>query len=218
MTGFRVNTGGGHAHDWSHDMYEPAAHDELTGIVNYLDQQLTAIRAAAVGLTDDQLRSRPCRSALSIGGLIKHTTYGMRGATERLTQTDVHPREIDEAAFAAYQSSFALADEESALAAVAAFDAARSAYLAAIAGTDPSSPTVEPPAPWFGIHDARPAMARYYLVHQIEEMARHAGHADIIREQIDGVSIATIVLSEAGAPANAFFQRYVPGPGTIGAT
>ena len=83
-------------------------------------------------------------------------------------------------------------------------------------GTRSDGPTVEPPAPWFGIYDARPANARYYLVHQVEEMARHAGHADIIREQIDGVSIPRIVLSEAGMPANDFFQPYVPAPGTIG--
>jgi hypothetical protein len=53
-------------------------------------------------------------------------------------------------------------------------------------------------------------------VHQIEEMARHAGHADIIREQVDGVSVPQIVISQAGAPANDFFQPYVPAPGTIG--
>jgi hypothetical protein len=47
-------------------------------------------------------------------------------------------------------------------------------------------------------------------------MARHAGHADIIREQIDGVAIPRIVLSAAGAPANDFFQPYVPAAGTIG--
>jgi hypothetical protein len=29
---------------------------------------------------------------------------------------------------------------------------------------------------------------RWVLVHMIEETARHAGHADIIREQIDGVA------------------------------
>ena len=66
-------------------MYEPARDDEITGLVRYLGQQLEAIRAAAIGLTDEQVRERPCRSALSIGGLIKHATYGMRGATARLT-------------------------------------------------------------------------------------------------------------------------------------
>jgi hypothetical protein len=197
-------------------MYEPATNDEITGLVNYLDEQLTAIRAAAIGLTEEQVRMQPCRSTLSVGGLIKHATYVMTGATERLTGQRHGPAVYDEGAYAAYESSFGLGDGEDAPGALAAFDAARVAYLAAVAAVDPEGPTVEPPAPWFGIFDGRPANARYYLVHQIEEMARHAGHADIIREQVDGVSIPQIVLSQAGAPANDFFQPYVPAPGTIG--
>ena len=197
-------------------MYEPAANDEISGLVNYLDEQLTAIRAAAIGLTEEQVRMQPCRSTLSVGGLIKHATYVMTGATERLTGQSDGPAVYDEGALATYESSFVLGADETATGALAAFDAARVAYLAALAAVDPDSPTVEPPAPWFGIFDARPANARYYVVHQVEEMARHAGHADIIREQVDGVSIPQIVLSEAGAPANDFFQPYAPAPGTIG--
>jgi hypothetical protein len=196
-------------------MYEPASNDEITGLVNYLGQQLTAIRAAAVGLTEEQARMRPCRSALSIGGLLKHATYGMRGATARLTGAGART-EIDEAAFAAYLGSFALGDDETAAGALEEFDRACTEYLAAVAATDPDSPTVEPPSPWHGIHDARPANARYYLVHQIEEMARHAGHADILREQIDGMAVPAIVLSEEGASGNDYFQPYVPPAGTLG--
>jgi hypothetical protein len=198
-------------------MYTPASDDEITGLVRYLEQQLEALRASVIGLTEEQARMRPCRSALSIGGLLKHVTHGMRGATERLTGGATRPDEIDEAAYTAYMGSFALTEDETAAGVLAEFDAARTEYLAAVAATDPSSASVEPPAPWFGIFDARPSNARYYLVHQIEETARHAGHADIIREQIDGVSVPTIVLSEAGAPANDFFQPYAPSPGTIGA-
>lgn len=197
-------------------MYEPACDDEITGLVSDLDQQLAAIRAAAIGLTDQQARARPCRSALSIGGLIKHVAYGMRGATERLTGTAALA-EIDEGAFAVYQSSFAVTDDETAAGVIAEFDTARVGYLDAVAATNPAEPTVGSPAPWHGIFDARPANARYYLVHQIEEMSRHAGHADIIREQIDGVSVPAIVLSETGAPANDFFQPYIPRQGTLGA-
>lgn len=198
-------------------MYEPACDDEITGLAKYLDQQLTAIRAAAIGLTDEQARSRPCRSQLSIGGLIKHVTYGMRGAVARLIGTADAAPVFDEAAVTAFQSQFALTDDETASEVIAEFDAARVAYSAAVAATNPAGPSIEPPAPWYGIFDARPANARYYLVHQIEEMARHAGHADILREQIDGMSVPAIVLSEAGAPANDFFQPYVPEPGTLGA-
>jgi hypothetical protein len=197
-------------------MYEPAANDEISGLVNYLDEQLTAIRAAAIGLTEAEVRMQPCRSTLSVGGLIKHATHVMRGATERLTGQSAGPAVYDEAALEVYVSSFRLGEDETALGTLAAFDAARVAYLAAVASADPDGPTLEPPAPWFGIFDARAANGRYYLVHQIEEMARHAGHADIIREQVDGVSIPQIVLSQAGAPANDFFQPYVPAPGTIG--
>jgi len=196
-------------------MYEPACDDEITGLVSYIDQQLTAIRAAAIGLTDEQARLQPCRSALSIGGLLKHSTYCMRGAIGRLTDNGT-PVVIDQASFAIYQGSFALDADETAAGALAEFDEVRSKYIAAVASKDPAAPTTEPPAPWSGIYDARPALARYYLVHQVEEFARHAGHADIIREQIDGVSIPRIVLSEEGAPANDFFQPYHPAPDTLG--
>jgi hypothetical protein len=142
----------------------------------------------------------------------------MRNATARLTGAAAAPAAIDAAAFAAYESSFALSDEERAADALAAFDESRVAYLDALAASDPAAPSAEPPAPWFGIFDARPSNTRYFLVHQVEELARHAGHADIIREQIDGVAVPAIVLSQAGAPANDYFQPYVPEPGTIGAS
>ena len=80
-------------------MYAPAQHDEVTGLVNYIDQQLTAIRAAAFGLTEEQARETPCRSALSVGGIIKHAVYIMRGALERL-RTDVTEQPVDAAAYA----------------------------------------------------------------------------------------------------------------------
>jgi Protein of unknown function (DUF664) len=198
-------------------MYEPTANDELTGIASYLDQQLGALRAAAIGLTDEQIRLRPCRSALSIGGLLKHATQGMTGATQRFASPSAEPGGFDEAVYTAYMAAFSVDDDESAQDVIAAFDAARVGYLAAVRGADPSAASVEPPAPWFGIYDARPANVRYYLVHQIEEMARHAGHADIIREEIDGTSVPAIQMSQEGMAANDFFQPYVPGPGTVGA-
>jgi hypothetical protein len=196
-------------------MYTPAPDDEITGLVRYLEQQLDAMRAAAVGLTEEQIRMRPCRSALSIGGLLKHVTYGMHGALQRFA--DGSTAAVDEAGYAAYMASFALADDETGAGALAEFDDVRDRYLAAIESVDPSAPTIEPPSPWYGIFDERPANARYYLVHQIEEMARHAGHADIIREELDGMAVPAIMLSESGAPANDFFQPYLPAAGTIGA-
>jgi hypothetical protein len=195
-------------------MYAPARHDEITGLVNYIDEQLAAIRAAAFGLTEQQARETPCRSALSVGGIIKHAAYVMRGALERLT-AGVTAQPLDAAAYAEFTDSFAVRGDETVAATVEDFDRVRTELLAAVAATDPASDTTAPPAPWHGIFDARPIHARHYLVHQVEELARHAGHADIIREQIDGVAVPTLVLTLAGASANDFFQPYQPAAGTL---
>lgn len=196
-------------------MYAPSTHTEIEGIVHYVEQQLDALRASIVGLTEEQARSRPCRSALSIGGLLKHATYCMQGALDRLVGDK--ERVMDEATYAAYMGSFALADDETGAQALEDFDKVRVEYVAALAAVDPDAPTTEDPMPWFGIFDRRPANGRYLLVHHIEELARHAGHADIIREEIDRVSVAAIALAAEGMVASEFFEPYVPAAGTIGA-
>lgn len=195
-------------------MYAPAQHDEVTGLVHYLDEQLTAIRSAAFGLTEQQARATPCRSALSVGGIIKHAAYVMRGALTRLT-TEVTEQPVDAAAHAAFTDSFTVRDDETVAGTIEEFDRVRARLLATVAATDPAGDGVAPPAPWHGIVDARPIHARYYLVHLVEECARHAGHADIVREQIDGAAVPALVLTLAGAGANDFFQPYRPAPGTL---
>lgn len=195
-------------------MYRPDRHDEATSLVRYVDQQLAAIRAAVHGLTEDQASARPCRSALSVIGIIKHTADGMRGATRNLRE-GMRTGPLTESDFSRYLSSFALVDGETARDVLQEFDAARAEYLAAIGDADPDSETVAAPAPWEGINEPTPILLRYYLMHQVEEMARHAGHADIIREQLDGVSVPTLVMTLEGVPANPFFQPYEAAPGTL---
>lgn len=56
-----------------------------------------------------------------------------------------------------------------------------------------------PEAPWFP-KDERCSM-RWLLVHLVEETARHAGHADIIRESLDGRTAFELVAEEAGYPS-----------------
>jgi len=197
-------------------MYLATNDDEITGLANYIDQQLGAIRAAVVGLTEDQARSCPCASALSVGGIVKHVTNGMSGAVDRLADPLGVPV-LDEAAFARYQGSFVVGADETVAELLAEFDRVRPEYIAAIGAADPDAEWTEPPAPWNGVFEPRPARLRYYLVHQVEEMARHAGHADIIREQIDGIAVPAIVLSQEGMAESSFFAPYVPAPGTVGA-
>jgi hypothetical protein len=196
-------------------MYRPSRDDETTSLLRYVEQQLDAIRAATLGLSEEQLRATPCTSTLSIGGLVKHVTYGMRGAADRLRQGTVPT--LDAQAFARYQGSFTPTGDDTGAALLADFDAARSDYVAELAAADPDADAVEPPAPWFGSFEPQPIRLRYYLLHQVEEMARHAGHADIIREQLDGMAVPALVMTLEGVPANDFFQPYVAAPGTIGA-
>ena len=194
-------------------MYAPAPDDEATTAARYVDQQLGAIRASLLGLTEEQARATPCRSALSLGGIVKHVAYGMHGWVTTLTSDPTSPRPLDPAAFAAHAASFALTEDETAAGVLADFDAVRRELLEALAATDPEQETVEPPAPWSGVHEQRPARRRYLLV---QELARHAGHADILREQLDGELVPALVMTEEGAPTNDFFAPYVPAPGTLG--
>ena len=52
------------------------------------------------------------------------------------------------------------------------------------------------------------AALRYTHVHLVEEIARHAGHADIIREQIDGATSLELVLADTGREATPFAQPW----------
>jgi hypothetical protein len=195
-------------------MYAPALHDEVDGLIGYYAQQLDAIRASTLGLTESLARARPCRSGLSIGGIVKHTAYGMRGAATTIRNGG--RGQITADAYAAHAASFELTDDETMTGTLAEFDAARDDCLAAFAAADPGADFLAPPAPWHGVHEARPARLRYFLVHQIEETARHAGHADIIREQLDGQPVPALQLTLEGMAASSFFEPYVPATGTIG--
>ena len=188
-------------------MFGPAKLSESQVLVGYLEQQLAALRAAAYGLTEQQARATPCRSALSIGGLIKHATYVLGGRErDRATSGAV----LDRAAFALYLGSFALGDGETLDGALDDFDRAREVYIADVRSTDPAADMTAPPAPWDGIDTPTDSVQRFALVHHIEEFARHAGHADIIREQIDGANANSLLMAVEGRPGNAFVQPWQP--------
>lgn len=188
-------------------MFGPADYTESDALVGYLDAQLASLRAAAYGLTDEQARATPCRSALSVGGLIKHATYVLGNRERHREDPEAMP---DEAGFAVFMGSFALADDETLDGALEAFDAARATYLADVAAADPGGVWSVPPAPWDGLFTSTPANERYVLLHHIEELARHAGHADIIREQLDGADAAALLMAMEGRAGNDFVQPWAP--------
>lgn len=189
-------------------MFGPGRHTEGEVLVGYLEQQLAALRAAAYGLTEQQARATPCRSALSVGGLLKHATYVLQ---RRAEQDAGSPP--DATAVALFMGSFALGDGETLAGVLAAYDAACTTYLDDVRRTDPAAAMTAPPAPWDGLYAPTESVQRYRLVHHVEELARHAGHADIIREQVDGADAASLLMAVEGRPGNDFVQPWAPAGG-----
>ena len=187
-------------------MFGPGRYTENETFAGYLEQQLVAIRAAAYGLTEAEARTTPCRSRLSIGGIVKHATYVMR---QRLDRAHRDPEALpDEAGVRTFFSSFALGDDETLAGTLADFDAAVDAYLADVRAVDPAAALISPPAPWDGVFEPTESVERFALMHHVEEFARHAGHADIVREQIDGADAASLLLAVEGREGNDFVQPW----------
>ncbi|WP_289231864.1 DUF664 domain-containing protein [Barrientosiimonas endolithica] len=179
---------------------DPQIRTERDELLAFVAEQIQALRNAASGLSESQARETPTRSALSIGGLLKHAVYVFDSAQHRLDHPDgrLSPEDY-ERLLPAFEASFALTEDESLDGMLAEFDRKATGYLATLAGLDPDAEINEPAAPWFGRPDPTPVRTRFYLLHQIEELARHAGHADIVREQLDGATSYELVPDAAQA-------------------
>lgn len=181
-------------------MYLPARDDETQTYRGYVAQLLESMRASAHGLSDDQARLSPLRSALSVGGLLKHVTF-VFGKDLPAAQDPGAPDDWAEA----FYGSFVMRPEETLPEVIGRFDAMAASLDATLAGdVDPDEEVEQPPAPWYGITEPSTVRRRYQLVHIVEELARHAGHADVIREEIDGASAPALVFAVTGRPANPF--------------
>lgn len=71
----------------------------------------------------------------------------------------------------------------------------RTAYLAGVLATDPGADMTAPPGSWDGTYGPVDPVQRFGLAHHVEEFARHAGHADTIRAQIDGATAASLLMA-----------------------
>src|ERR1700756_2532419 len=96
-------------------MPPPAAGERQT-VLEFLRFNQNAFFAVAYGLTDEQARSKPSVSALSIGGLVKHATGVQRGWMERgKAAPDFPPRDerpFEEVA-ASYGDDHVMGEDES---------------------------------------------------------------------------------------------------------
>jgi hypothetical protein len=137
------------------------------------------------GLSEEQIRLHPTISTLSIGGLMKHVTLVEQNWTDFITRGTSAIGGGDAASFAQHATTFDLTDDETAAALLERYKetaTATEALITTLPSLDVSHPL--PEAPWF--EEGASWSARRVLVHIVAETAQHAGHADIIRETIDG--------------------------------
>jgi Protein of unknown function (DUF664) len=163
----------------------PAQAGEQEMLVAFLDYYRATLLLKAEGLTDEQARTAAVPpSDLNILGLVRHLTEVERNWFQRWfikadapsiyfsdddpdEDRDMHPGPDD-----------TLAD------AVAVFqrEVEISRQIAAGATPDTAAAHVGESVHWAGFN---PSM-RWILIHMIDEYARHCGHADLLRECIDG--------------------------------
>jgi uncharacterized damage-inducible protein DinB len=182
----------------------PPVADEREGLLAFLAQQRYVVRVAAHGLTEEQARATPSASALSVGGLVKHLAEVERGWMDTVLQRSRGSED-------AYGDSFRLGPEETLAEVLADYERAGQETEEIIAGiADLGQAVPVPPAPWFPA-DVKEWSVRWVLLHLIEETARHAGHADIVREHVDGATAYTLMAAAEGWPATEWVKPWEPG-------
>ncbi|MGH9067122.1 MAG: DinB family protein [Acidimicrobiales bacterium] len=159
----------------------PYQADERAMLVAWLDWHRATLARKCEGLSGDQLRSRAVPpSALSLLGLVRHMAEVERAWFRRgVEQEDIGYRWIrgdDE------DADFNVGDQSSVEEGFAAWTEEIARARAVVA----AAPSLE--ATFERHRDRDEISLRWVLVHMVEEYARHNGHADLLRERIDGAT------------------------------
>jgi len=161
---------------------------ERGDLLAMLAQHRQFLRYTTRDLTDKQARARTTVSELTLGGLIKHVTDVERGWARFIVEGPSvlgDASAMTEADWAKRADGFRLLDGETLAGMLDAYEATAAAtteLVAALPDLDATQPL--PIAPWFPPSERW--SARRALLHIIAETAQHSGHADIIRESLDG--------------------------------
>ena len=170
---------------------QPQPSQERVDLLEALRVHRWFLRSAVEGMDEEQVRTRSTVSELTLGGLIKHVAEIEKGwvdfildGPEAMGGGDVDWSEPTPEQIEQFRAGFQLLPDETLEGVLARYDevARRTDELVATVDLDRSHPL--PAAPWFP-KDARRSARRAFL-HIVAETAQHAGHADIIRESLDG--------------------------------
>lgn len=166
---------------------------ERDDLLDLLHHHRDLFRVTVRDLSDDDARSRPTVSELSLGGLVKHVTGVERQWADFImhgpaSQPDFDWANVDwsnpPAAVLEYQNGFRMTEDETLDGLLAAYDEVAAATDELVRTVDLDARQLLPKAPW---HEPGSSWsARRVFAHIVAETAQHAGHADILRETIDG--------------------------------
>jgi len=154
---------------------------EREALCGFLDRQRAALLRKIEDLTDEDARRVPTASSMSLLGLLKHSAFWERRWFQIIMAGRRFPGEWPEDGLSEEEmdaEDFRV-DERDTVARWVAF------YNEQVAISRQITADLD-----LETHCEFPEVAdrnlRYVLLHMIEETARHAGHADIMRESIDG--------------------------------
>ncbi|SIO85812.1 DinB family protein [Nocardiopsis sp. JB363] len=158
---------------------------EREALLDFLAAQREFLLTTLKGLDQEQATTRTTKSVLHLAGLVKHVNGAERGWIRFIEEG---PVEVDYEAQETYdfhENTFRLLGDET-------LEGVLADYAATAENTEKyvrSLPDLEishklPAAPWFP--EGAEWTARDVLLHMIRETAQHCGHADIIRESLDG--------------------------------
>jgi uncharacterized damage-inducible protein DinB len=165
----------------------PVAADEVATLLGFLDYQRATLEWKCSGLNAAGLRATAAASSMTLGGMLKHLAY----VEDHWFSRSLHGRDpappwdsVDWKADPDWDWHSAGTDAPDQLRALWQDTVARSRRLVAeaLAGGGPGGLARR------GWPDGRTPSLRWILCHMIEEYARHNGHADLIRESVDGLT------------------------------
>jgi uncharacterized damage-inducible protein DinB len=161
---------------------------ERADLLTMLGKARHWLRFTTRDLTDEQARQRTTASELTLGGLIKHVTAVERNWARFIVHGPVDAPDfsnLSEADYQAWADGFRLLPDETLAGVLGEYEQAAKEtddLVATFPDLDADQPL--PPAPWNPPGERW--SARRTLLHIATETAQHAGHADIIRESLDG--------------------------------
>jgi hypothetical protein len=156
---------------------------ERADLVQSLDRHRGFFRHTVRGLTDEQATQRTTASELTLAGLIKHVAH-TEAKWADFAQRGAAAFDMSNWSVEAWKAEWSLQPGETLASVLAEYEeiARRTDELVATLDLDvsyalPQAPWFEPGAQW---------SVRRTVLHILAETAQHAGHADILRESLDG--------------------------------